>query len=222
MRTGPLNPSRVAVPRESPGRGKGDAVGNRHPRPAWPGDKRRDQRITYGELVAVLERFAEGQDESMSASRGWSTAISPGCGPSSPWPRLVLHDVPPHLNEILRIPGWGATPGLTLDERSSPPAIPPARLHLPPVSGPEGAMTYAERRQFAVPPPCRRRPPVSPGLALRERPGRRPSPFSCAGAVTGFRRVWSPRGVPGRSESFSTANTGFADRSVPEELMDER
>ncbi len=26
--------------------------------------------ITYGELVAVLERFAEGQDESMSASRG--------------------------------------------------------------------------------------------------------------------------------------------------------
>ena len=88
--------------------------------------------ITYGELVAVLERFAEGQDESMSASRGWSTAISPGCGPSSPWPRLeavVLHDVPPHLNEILRILGWGATPGLTLDERSSPPAIPPARLH---------------------------------------------------------------------------------------------
>jgi ABC-type transporter Mla MlaB component len=30
--------------------------------------------------------------------------------------RVTLHDVPPHLIEVLRILGWDATPGLTLDD----------------------------------------------------------------------------------------------------------
>ncbi len=161
--------------------------------------------ITYGELVAVLERFAEGQDESMSASRGWSTAISPGCGPSSPWPRLVLHDVPPHLNEILRILGWGATPGLTLDERSSPPAIPPARLHRR-YLGPERAMTYADAGGH-VPAPVADAPSFLQAVAGTARPTalalllRRCSHGIPASLVT--------EGSPGQVRVFLHANTAL-------------
>lgn len=35
--------------------------------------------------------------------------------------RVVLHDVPPHLQAVLSIVGWDSTPGLVLDDRTSAP-----------------------------------------------------------------------------------------------------
>jgi anti-anti-sigma factor len=33
--------------------------------------------------------------------------------------RVILHEVPPHLQAVLGIVGWDATPGLVIDDRTS-------------------------------------------------------------------------------------------------------
>jgi len=72
--------------------------------------------------------------------------------------RVVLHNVPPRLRTVLRIVGWDATPGLTIDEREAT-GTPRSG------AGTDGAAPVRELRQaYSCPPGTGR----SPGDAYGE------------------------------------------------------
>ena len=80
--------------------------------------------ISYADLVGALERFADRLAEIHVGLAGVEYCDLAGLRAILKLARgngqtrcVVLHNVPPHLHEVLRILGWDATPGLTIDER---------------------------------------------------------------------------------------------------------
>jgi anti-anti-sigma regulatory factor len=83
--------------------------------------------FTYGRLLSALERFTDGPGNIHVNLAGVEYCDLPGLraiigltavnGHSSRG--VVLHNVSPHLNTVLRILGWDCTPGLTMDDRES-------------------------------------------------------------------------------------------------------
>lgn len=94
---------------------------------------------TYGDLLAALGTLGDCPGEIHVGLAGvlycdlaGLRAILSLTGVNGQGSRpVMLHDVPPHLIEVLRILGWDATPGLTLDDGPCQLATPGGGLPAP-------------------------------------------------------------------------------------------
>jgi anti-anti-sigma regulatory factor len=86
---------------------------------------------TYPGLVDALDQAVEGQSEvhfdlagveycDLAGLRAIICVTGVGLDGRGGWRRVVLHELSPELQTVLRIVGWDSTPGLTLDERPGP------------------------------------------------------------------------------------------------------
>jgi ABC-type transporter Mla MlaB component len=110
---------------------------------------------TYGDLVGALGTFADGLAEvhlglagvEYCDLAGLRAILRPARG-NGQIRCVVLHDVPPHLREVLRILGWDATPGLTIDQRPwHPRRVPATTRTLADVAG----LTASRLRNSLIP-----------------------------------------------------------------------
>jgi anti-anti-sigma regulatory factor len=83
---------------------------------------------TYPGLVAALDQAVDGQREvhfdlagveycDLAGLRAIVCVTGIDLDGRGGWRRVVLHELPPELQTVLRIVGWDSTPGLTMDER---------------------------------------------------------------------------------------------------------
>ena len=83
---------------------------------------------TYAGLVAALDQAVDGQSEvhfdlaaveycDLAGLRAIICVTGAGRDGRGGWRQVVLHQLAPELQTVLRIVGWTATPGLTMDER---------------------------------------------------------------------------------------------------------
>jgi ABC-type transporter Mla MlaB component len=110
---------------------------------------------TYPGLVGALDRFTDGPAEihlslggvsycdlaGLRAIVGVTGGSDSGGRPRNGFghsKRVVLHEVPPQLRNVLQIVGWDSTPGLALD-RPDASTLPGQAGNLPGQAGPSGS-----------------------------------------------------------------------------------
>jgi anti-anti-sigma regulatory factor len=90
---------------------------------------------TYPGLVSALDQAADGESEvhfdlagveycDLAGLRAIICVTGVGLDGRGGWRRVVLHELSPKLQTVLRILGWDSTPGLTMDERPGASVLP--------------------------------------------------------------------------------------------------
>ena len=86
---------------------------------------------SYPGLVGALDQAVDGESEvhfdlagveycDLAGLRAIICVTGAGLDGRGGWRRVVLHELSPELQTVLRILGWDSTPGLTMDGRPAP------------------------------------------------------------------------------------------------------